>query len=112
MKVKTARLASSLQREISAIVANKLNDEALKLVTITHVDLTTDLSLARVYFTTLFSEKKDLALVNLNKAEHFIKAELCKRKLAIRKLPKLEFVYDEVIEHGQRIESIIRQWQE
>ncbi|MDD2489692.1 MAG: 30S ribosome-binding factor RbfA [Bacilli bacterium] len=112
MKVKTARLATNLHKEISDIVANKLRDEDLKMVTITHVKLSSDLSFAKVYFTTLFGDKKEEVIKDLNKAEHFIKSELCKRKLAIRKIPELKFIYDESIEHGHKIETIIKKLHE
>lgn len=112
MKIKTARLASNLHCEISNIIANKLRSEKLKGITITHVKLASDLSLAKIYFTTLFGENKEEVQLELTKAKHFIKGELCKRKFAIRKIPELEFIYDEVIEQGAKIETIIKKLHE
>ena len=43
----------------------------------------------------------------LNAAKGFIKTELAKRKLEIRRIPDLRFIYDESIEYGNKIEKII-----
>ena len=45
------------------------------------------------------------AIKELNKSKGFIKKELCKRKLPLRVIPELEFVYDESIEYAKRIEE-------
>ena len=108
MSVKTERIASSLHKEISDIVANEIRDEDIKFVTITYVKLASDLSYAKIYFTTLFDNKKEKVLEDLNGASGFIKSELCKRKFEIRKIPELEFVYDVSIEQGEKIEQIIK----
>ena len=55
----------------------------------------------------LYLSKKDKALHDLNNAEGYIKSILCKRKLPLRVIPELEFVYDESIEYGMKIEKIL-----
>ena len=45
----------------------------------------------------------------MNNAEGFIKNILCKRKLPLRIIPELEFVYDESIEYGMKIEKILEE---
>ena len=108
MSIKTERLASALHKEISDIVANEMRDKGQAFITITHVKLSTDLSYAKIYFTTLFDTKKKKVLADLNNAKGFIKNELCKRKFKIRKIPELEFIYDTSVEHGEKIEKIIK----
>lgn len=107
MSVKTERIANLLIREISDILQNEVNDEDIKFVTITACKVDTDLSLAQVYCTVLNESKKDKCLHDLNSAKGFIKTELAKRKLEIRKIPDLRFIYDESIEYGSKIEKII-----
>ena len=53
MTVKKERINSNLQKELSYIIANEVKNPNIKFVTITNVDVTSDLSYARVYFTTL-----------------------------------------------------------
>lgn len=109
MSIKTERIGNLLVREISDILANEVYDEDIKFVTITAVKVDTDLSLAQVYCTVFDISKKDKCLHDLNAAKGFIKTELAKRKLEIRKIPDLRFIYDESIAYGNKIESIIRQ---
>ena len=107
MSVKTERIANLLVREISDILQNEVYDEDIKFVTITYCKVDTDLSLAQVYCTVLDQNKKDKCLHDLNGAKGFIKTELAKRKLEIRRIPDLRFIYDELVEYGNKIENII-----
>ncbi len=109
MSIKIERIASDLHKQISHIIANDIRDKDIKFITVTHVKLSTDLSYARIYFTTLFDEKKDQLIKDLNKATGFIKSELCRRKFPIRKMPELEFIYDISIEQGEKIDNIIKE---
>lgn len=107
MSVKTERIANLLVREISDILQNEVYDEDIRFVTITYCKVDTDLSLAQVYCTVLDQNKKDKCLHDLNNAKGFIKTELAKRKLEIRRIPDLRFIYDESIDYASKIEKII-----
>lgn len=107
MSIKVRRLANVLVKEISEILMLEIEDEDIKFVTITHIDLSTDLSYAKVYCTTLDDSKRDKCIHDLNGAKGFIRNELIKRKLEMRKIPELTFVFDESIEYGNKIEKII-----
>ncbi len=109
MSVKTERIANMLIREISDILQNEVYDEDIKFVTITACKVDTDLSLAQVYCTVLNDSKKEKCMHDLNAAKGFIKTELAKRKLEIRKIPDLRFIYDESISYGNKIEKIIKE---
>ncbi|MDD2202901.1 MAG: 30S ribosome-binding factor RbfA [Bacilli bacterium] len=110
--IRVKRIASSLQKEISDIIANEIRDEDLKLVTVTHIKLANDLGYAKVYVTTIFDDKKEKIIEDLNKASGFIKGELGRRKFEIRTMPNLEFVYDESLEYAHNIEKIIKDLQD
>ena len=107
MSIKTERLGNVLHKEISQILMTELKDEDLKFITITKVDLSSDLSFAKVYFTCLDNDKKDKIIKDINGASRFIRSELMRRKIEIRTMPELKFVYDDSIEYGNKIESII-----
>lgn len=107
MSLKTERIANMLVREISDILQNEVYDKDIRFVTITAIKVDTDLSLAQVYCTMFNKENKDKCIKELNQAKGFIKTELAKRKLEIRKIPDLRFIYDESIEYGNKIEKII-----
>ena len=104
MSIKTERLANLLVKEISEIIMTEIKDEDIKFVTITHIDLSSDLSYAKVYFTTLIDDKKEKCIHDLNGAKGFIRKTLADR-VELRHIPELEFIYDESIEYGKRIED-------
>lgn len=105
MSVKLDRLNEQFKVEISDIVNNNLKYVDVSFVTITAVKITSDLSYAKVYFTSLDDNKKEVC-EKLNKASSYIRSELCNR-VDIRKMPQLSFVFDESIDYGKKIERII-----
>lgn len=105
MSVKIDRLNNTFVEEISKIIHDELKDKDINFVTITDVKITNDLSFAKVYFTSLDDDRKKV-LNALNKASGFIRSELCNR-VKIRKMPEINFVYDESIDYGKKIENII-----
>lgn len=106
MSVKIERLNHKFAIEISNIIKEEVKDERIDFVTVTDVSITNDLSHAKVYVTVLKDEERDNAIKALNKARGFIEMELSKR-VDIRKMPELKFVYDESIEYSNNIENII-----
>lgn len=104
--LKGERVASDMQREICNILLLEAKDKDFKNVTITDVDVTNDLSFAKIYFTTLNNKEK--VEKDLNNASGFFRSELSKR-LDIRHTPELRFIFDESIEYGQKIEKIIEE---
>ena len=112
MKVKTERYANLLLKEINDILYNEVRDEDIVGTTATYVNLSDDLSYAKVYCSVFNIDKKNKAIKDLNSAEGYIKSILCKKKLPLRIIPELEFVYDESIEYGMKIEKIIEETKE
>ena len=106
MSIKTQRIASNIVKEISYILAYEVKDNDIKFVTVTDCKLTTDLSYAKIYVTVLDNNKKETTLKALKDASGFIRKELAER-IDIRHIPELEFVYDESIEYGKKIEDLI-----
>lgn len=106
MSVKIDRINHSIVREISYILMTEVKDEDIKFVTITDCKTTNDLSFAKIYFTVLDDSKRESTLEALKNASGFIRKELAER-IEIRHIPELEFVYDESIEYGKKIENII-----
>ena len=106
MSIKLERLGNVFTEEISKIIQTELRDESIGFVTITYTKISSDLSYAKVYFTTLDIEKKKETEAKLNNASKFIRSNLFDR-VEIRKMPELTFVYDESVEYGNKIEHII-----
>ncbi len=106
MSVKIERIADQIQKELSYILQLEVRDDDIKFVTITDVHVTSDLSFAKVYVTVLNDDKKEVTLKALKDAAGFLRKELAGR-IDIRHIPELQFVYDESIDYGKKIEQII-----
>lgn len=106
MSVKIDRIASNFVKEISYILATEIKDNDIKFVTVTDCKVTNDLSFAKVYVTVFDKERVNETLKALNNAKGFIRKELTDR-VDIRHIPELEFIYDESIDYGQKIENIL-----
>ena len=106
MTLKNERINSNIQREISYIVSNEVKNPNIKFITITACDVTSDLSYAKVYFTTLNDVKETLNA--LKSAKGYIRKTLADR-IELRHIPELEFIYDKSIEYGKSIEEKIKE---
>ena len=106
MSIKNERVNSNVQRELSYILANEVKNPNIKFITITACDVTSDLSYAKVYFTTLNDVKETLN--GLKSAKGYIRRTLADR-IELRHIPELEFIYDESIEYGKKIEEKIKE---
>ncbi|WP_222862832.1 30S ribosome-binding factor RbfA [Geothermobacter ehrlichii] len=109
---RSQRVAEVLHQEISRMVQFELKDPRLGFVTITGIDVTTDVQFARVYFTVVGDEdaRRDSAAA-LERAVGFIRRQLGKR-LHMRTVPELSFRYDHSLERGNRIEELLRSLRE
>ena len=105
-QIKLERINSSLVEQISYIIAHNVKNPDINFVTITGAKVTSDLSLAKIYFTVLDQSKIKETLSALKDASGYIRHEL-RERIDIRQIPELEFVYDESIEYGNKIEKII-----
>ena len=108
MTIKNERINSNMQKEISYIIANEVKNPNIKFVTITAVDVTSDLSFAKVYYTVLDSNKKESTAKALEKAAPFIRTKLAEQ-VEVRHTPELKFIYDKSIAYGEHIEKIIEE---
>ena len=105
-QIKLKRIASQIVREVSDILQNEARDRLMHTITITDCVVSSDLSYAKIYFTSMTDiEKRELER-ELEEASDFIRCELSQR-IDIRHTPKLVFKYDESIEYGNHIESLI-----
>jgi len=105
---RTGQVGGLIQKEISDLLLRKVKDPRLELVTITGVDVSPDLKLARVFFSRLGNPEEILnTLQGLKKASGFIKRELAAR-LHLRYVPEVEFFHDPSFEYGDRIEGLLR----
>lgn len=109
MKRKSGRpekLGDLIQRELSELVQRELRDPRVGMITITGVDVSPDLSHAKVFFTTLHKETLADAQQGLRRAAGFLRTQLAKR-IKLYTTPELRFEYDESVERGDRLSRLI-----
>lgn len=101
------RIGEQIRRELADIIRAELYDPRLTLACITSVEVSRDLAYACVYVTVVCDPTERSGLVaELNRASVLLRRELG-RRMHIRTVPKLEFRYDEVVEHGARLSALI-----
>jgi len=106
VNIKIQKLETQIERELSRIFLNEVKDD-VGFITITGVDLTSDLSFVKVYYSVLGNEDKRTAVAKrLEKAKGFIRTALGS-KVQMRKVPYLIFIYDESIDYGNKIDQLI-----
>ncbi len=104
---RTKRVASQIQRELAQLIQFEVKDPRVGLVTVSGIELSRDLSYAKVYVTVFTVDGNvEEALEGLNKAAGFLRRELGKR-LSIRVTPQLKFLYDASVEHGANLSALI-----
>ena len=103
------KVNQQLKREISLIIHQELSDPRLQFVTITAVDVSRDLRLAKVHFSVLGDEKKiKESQESLSRAKGAIKKFIADR-LDMRYIPDLEFYYDRSSEYSLQIEIALEE---
>ncbi len=100
------RLASQIQRELAALITRELKDPRLMQPIILDVEVTRDLSLAKVYFSVLRPEDSDATREALNHAAGYLQRELGK-VIKSRLTPRLKFIFDDTDIRGRRMDELI-----
>ena len=100
------RVGDQIRMEVADILARRTKDPRVGMITVTGVDLSADLRLAKVYVTTLQEGREAHALEGLKSALGFIRAELG-RRLALRYTPDLIFRQDKSGQYGNRMEKLL-----
>jgi ribosome-binding factor A len=102
------RVNEAVREVLSTAVASRLKDPRVGFLTITGVEVTSDTRHAKVYYSVLGSRaEKEATLEVLRASEGFLRAEI-NRQLHLKRTPELDFVYDESIDTGMRINMMIR----
>lgn len=100
------RVAEQIQREMAQIIRAEIRDERVKMLTLTAVRVTSDLSQAKIFFTTLDNSQHAVAQEILNEATPYLRGLLA-RVMSLRIVPQIKFVYDESIERGLHMSEVI-----
>ena len=100
------RLGDQIQRELSDLLQREVRDPRVGMVTLTAVDVSPDLSHAKIFFTTLDKEHLAETTQGLKRAAGFLRSQLA-RRIKLYTTPELRFAYDESVERGDRLSRLI-----
>lgn len=100
------RIAPLIHRAVANVLIAHPEKPYFLDITITSVKISSDLSQAKIFFTTLSKDKPEEVTKGLNQEIKFIRF-LATKQLDLRYVPQLYFVYDSSIEYGQKIFALI-----
>ena len=106
---RTQRVADFLKRELSSLIQFEVRDPRVGMVSVTDVEVSRDLSHAKVFCTILGKEteaESEEAVEVLNKAAGFLRSQIAKANNA-RTTPKLRFYFDGSVRRGQQLSDLI-----
>ena len=107
---RTQRIGDQMQRELALLIQREIKDPRLGLITITGVDVSRDLSHAKIFITIMGQDDDEEAVKgNLripNEAAGFLRMQLGK-SMKLRTVPQLHFNYDASIRRGVELSSLI-----
>jgi ribosome-binding factor A len=107
---RTNRISEVVMRELAQMIQHEVSDPRVGMVTVSHVDVTSDLKYAKVFITRLdgFETEQDVkeCLKGLTNAAGFLRRGLAKR-VELRAIPELRFMYDKSLEHGFHMDDLI-----
>jgi ribosome-binding factor A len=101
------RVNEAVREVVSAHIAGDLKDPRIGFVTVTGVETSPDLRSARVYVSVLGDDtQREDALAGLDSARGFLQAQVG-NEVRMKRTPTLQFVNDESIERGMRMERLL-----
>ncbi|MBV8659259.1 MAG: 30S ribosome-binding factor RbfA [Burkholderiales bacterium] len=101
------RVAQQMQRELADLIRTELKNPHVGFVTLTDVEVSRDLSHAKIFYTLLQGEPEDTQRA-LTRSAGFLRNELS-RRIKLFKMPELHFEYDHSVERGVSLDKLIDQ---
>ncbi len=103
---RSERVAGSLRRELAQIIQMEIKDPEIGFIGLSDVEVTRDLSHAKVFVTVFEHEKAASSVKALNQAAGYLRKRLG-QEMRIRSVPELHFHHDASVETGRRMDSLI-----
>lgn len=101
------RVGEQIRQELSQILTQQVHDPGIGFITLSRVKVTADLQLARVLYTVIGDEKQRKETQKaLERALPYLRRQIASR-VRLRRVPELQFFYDQAVEHQDRIEQIL-----
>ena len=106
---RSAKVADAIRVELATLLVSKVRDSKLRDVNISRVDVTDDLSIARIFYTVMDHEEgAKSAEKALDRAKGFMRSHIAKT-LNLRFTPALQFRYDETAQKVEELDTIFQE---
>lgn len=107
---RSRRVAQQIQKELAQIVSREVKAQEFGMITVNEVDLSRDLSYAKVYFTILNDDAANIkeAVSRLNDQAPLLRS-MMGSAMRLRIVPELKFYYDKSLSEGIRMTSLVNQ---
>ena len=105
---RTRRIGQQLQQELAMVLQREMKDPRVGFVTVNDVDVSRDLSFAKVYVTFFDEDQEKIneKLAALIGAAPYIRTLIAGR-MKLRVMPELKFVYDSSLVDGMRMSNLV-----
>ena len=104
---RNVRVASQLQRELAELLRSDVKDARLGMVTVSDVEVTRDLSLAKVYVSFLGARQTAAESVKLLAGLGPLLRHEVARRMRMRVIPEFRFIFDDSVERGLHMDAVI-----
>lgn len=112
MSQRQERVSALVRKVVSELLATRVKDPRIGFTSVVKVDVTKDLSIAKVYVSVFGSQdEKDRTMEGLGSAQGLIRSEVAK-VLGMRHAPEIQFALDEGIEHSIRVSRLLNEIKE
>ena len=103
---RSTRVGELLREILASIMLERVADPRLQELTITEVEMSPDLKLAKVYYAVRQGTNPEELMMALDKAMGFIKQEVAREHI-LRTMPEFHFLPDETLDKAERLETLI-----
>lgn len=103
---RSERVAGSLRRELAQLIQMEVKDPEVGFVGLSDVEVSRDLSHAKVFITVFETDKAESSVKALNRAAGYLRRRLG-QEMRIRSVPELHFQHDASVETGQHMDDLI-----
>ncbi|NNL94036.1 MAG: 30S ribosome-binding factor RbfA [Xanthomonadales bacterium] len=100
------RVSGQLRRELAQLIQSELKDPEVGLISVSDVEVSRDLSHAKVFVTVFNEGDAEASIKALKRAAGFLRSRLGS-ELRMRSIPMLHFLHDDSVEKGQHMDELI-----
>jgi len=103
---RSERVAGQIRRELAQLIQKEIKDPEIGFISLSDVEVTRDLSHAKVYITVFETEKAEATVAALRRAAGYLRHRLG-QEMRMRSVPELHFHHDASVEAGIRMDGLI-----